>query len=261
MKSILAALEAGRLVELPDSNKEKALQTLALLLEAIPDIGTRSDIVAEINGRESTGSTALGNGIAVPHARSGTEGQLVCAVGWSPNGIEYNAPDGKPVRLIIMYYIPDSQRNVYLKELSGFAKAVTAGTGIESIEHAPDIHSVRNQLLDWVTLAIGAAAPDAKARMIKLQAAPTPTGERARTPVSILPFTVVLVDGKPPLVLARDTALMQKIEAVAGLAEQLRRSEFFDGPECQIVVRSSTSFADNRSLHECLAIRTTGQAG
>src|SRR5271157_506723 len=169
MKSLLSALQEGRLVELPDPNKEKALEYLALLIEAIPDGHAQADIVQEVKQREAAASTALGKGIACPHARRIGEGDLLCAVGWSPQGIDYGAPDGQKVQLVIMYFIPDSQRNSYLKEISGLAKAVDKSKGIASIATAGDIHAVRSQLLDWVAYAIDTAIPDAKARMIKLQ--------------------------------------------------------------------------------------------
>ena len=169
MKSLLSALQEGRLVELPDPDKDKALEYLALLIEAIPDVHNQADIVQEVKDREATASTALGKGIACPHARKSGEGDLLCAVGWSPQGIDYGAPDGQKVHLVIMYFIPDSQRNSYLKEISGLAKAVEKTYGIASIANAGDIHAVRSQLLDWVGFAIDSAIPDAKARMIKLQ--------------------------------------------------------------------------------------------
>ena len=53
MKSLLSALDEGRLVELPDTDKEKTLEYLALLIEAIPGIAQRNDIVQEVKKRES----------------------------------------------------------------------------------------------------------------------------------------------------------------------------------------------------------------
>jgi nitrogen PTS system EIIA component len=255
MKSLLNALDEGRLVELPDPDKGKALEYLALLLEAIPDIATRSDIVAEVRAREASGSTALGKGIACPHARRPGEGDLLCAVGWSPQAIDYGAPDGEKVHLVIMYYIPDSQRNLYLKEISGLAKAVTKTEGIAAITTAADIHAVRNQLLDWVALTMEAAVPDAKARMIKLQAATPAAPEKGRQPLAIMPFSVLVAEGQKPVVLGRESAFVQLFEAQAALADLLRRNEQFGLEGYQVVVRSVATFAQGRSLYECLSVK------
>jgi mannitol/fructose-specific phosphotransferase system IIA component (Ntr-type) len=88
MKSLLTALDEGRLVELPDTDKNKALEYLALLIEAIPGIAQRNDIVQEVQKREISGNTGIGKGIACPHARRDGEGDLLCAIGWSPQGID-----------------------------------------------------------------------------------------------------------------------------------------------------------------------------
>jgi mannitol/fructose-specific phosphotransferase system IIA component (Ntr-type) len=259
MKSLLSALQDGRLVELPDPTKEKALEYLALLIEAIPDAHSQADIVKEVKERENAASTALGNGIACPHARKVGEGDLLCAVGWSPQGIDYGAPDGQKVQLVIMYFIPDSQRNSYLKEISGLAKAVEKTHGIASIAAAGDIHAVRSQLLDWVAYAIDTAIPDAKARMIKLQEKQAAIlAQEPGKPLkafSIMPFYVLVADASKPTVLAPDADFVRALEAQLSNTEMLGKNEGFECAGYQIMVRSAASFAANRVLHDCVAVK------
>ena len=64
MRSLLDALQEGRLVELPEVDKTKALEYLALLIEAIPDIGNRTDLVKAVNDRETQFNTGIGKGVA-----------------------------------------------------------------------------------------------------------------------------------------------------------------------------------------------------
>src|ERR1700690_4378322 len=115
MKSLLNALQQGRLVELPDNDKEKSLRYLAHLIEAVPEVASGVDLADETVNRESSNNTGIGLGIACPHVRVPGNGDLLCAVGWSPTGIDYAAKDGKKVHLVVMYYIPESQKNTYLK--------------------------------------------------------------------------------------------------------------------------------------------------
>jgi nitrogen PTS system EIIA component len=264
MKSLLNALEEGRLVELPDPTKEKSLEYLALLIEAIPDVHNQSDIVQEVMQREAAASTALGKGIACPHARKPGEGDLLCSVGWSPQGIDYGAPDGQKVHIVIMYYIPDSQRNSYLKEISGLAKAVDKTDGISSIANAHDIHTVRSQLLDWVGYAIDSAIPDAKARMIKLQekhaAIMAAEPGKAPRPFMIMPFFVLIADSVKPVVLASDSAFVKIMESQAAIADLLKKNETFECAGYQVIVRSMISYASNRVLHDCIAVKPTTPA-
>ena len=202
MKSLLNALEEGRLVELPDTDKTKALQYLAHLLEAVPDLAGMPELYEAMLARENAQNTALGLGVACPHVRAPGNGEMFCAVGWSPSGIEYGAPDGKKVHIVAMYYIPESHKNVYLKEISGLAAAMRKEGGIASIAAAHDIATVRERLLDWVSSAIEASIPEAKARMIRLDArqaavqalpAAAPAGA-----LEVLTALIVTVNGDRP---------------------------------------------------------------
>jgi mannitol/fructose-specific phosphotransferase system IIA component (Ntr-type) len=259
MKSLLTALDEGRLVELPDTDKNKALEYLALLIEAIPGIAQRNDIVQEVQKRELSGNTGIGKGIACPHARREGEGDLLCAIGWSPQGIEYGSPDNVKVHLVVMYYIPDSEKNYYLKEISSLAKAVDKTGDISSIIKAPDIHAVRNQLLDWVSLAIDATVPEPKARMIKLQereaavAAAEAVGEKK--PFLIVPFTVVIAGTQKPVILTHDLDFLRLAEAQASLPSLLKGGESFPFAGFQVLVRSVGSFAADCFMYECFGIK------
>jgi nitrogen PTS system EIIA component len=261
MKSLLDALKEGRLVELPEGyDKEGALEFLAHIIEAVPDIGTSVDLMKSVIEREAQANTGIGRGVACPHCRVSTQGELLCAVGWSPDGIEYGAPDGKRVHLVIMYYVPDAQRNAYLKEISGLAKAVSAGDSIETIAELSDIHTVRDKLLDWVAIAISEAIPESKARMIKLDARQATAAALAAVPgtnlagMRILPFRLIAWPGSA-LVLCADPALAEALEKAEGLAERLRAGGEIEAPGWRIVVMSETPFARDRREFEAVALK------
>jgi len=261
MKSLLEALEKGRLIELPENDKGKALELLAHLIEAIPDIGTKSDLLANVLDREKQSNTAIGHGVACPHCRSATEGELLCAVGWSPDGIDYGAQDGSKVHLVVMYYVPDSERNSYLKEISALAKAIKADDSIESISTMSDVHIARSKLLDWVGLAISESLPDSKARMIKLEAKQALVqGAQASTPPTILasgarfiPFKLVIwQDGL--VALSGDPGLTETLEGMPDLRSRVAAAREFDIPQYRIAVLAESTFAANRKEYEAIAI-------
>jgi len=260
MKSMLEALKEGRLVELPDSSKEDALEILAHIIEAVPDIGTKVDLMKSVMEREAQSNTAIGRGLACPHCRVSSEGELLCAVGWSPEGIDYGAADGKRVHIIVMYYVPDSERGSYLKEISGLAKAVQSGDTIQTISSLPDIQSVREKLLDWVSLAISESIPDAKARMIKLEArqaaaaaAPSTLGSLAAD-ARIIPFRLVAwKDGA--LVLCHDPELGEALEKVKDLPARLGPSKEFDEAGYRIAFLSEALFSGEKKEIDAVAIQ------
>ena len=81
MDTLLDALQEGRLIELPDNNKDHALQFLAHILEAIPSVPIGTDVVGLVMEREHATSTAIGKGWACPHARVPFDEDLMCVVG------------------------------------------------------------------------------------------------------------------------------------------------------------------------------------
>jgi nitrogen PTS system EIIA component len=267
MKSLLNALHEGRLVELPIREKNKALEYLALLLEAVPDIGGNRDLVADVLKREAAANTGIGSGVACPHVRSATGEELLCAVGWSPEGIEYGSPDGKNVHLVVLYFIPDSQRNFYLKEVSGLAKAIHETEDVESLYRLQDLQSVRNRLLDWIEIAVDKAMPDAKARMIKLEerhaiasAGPAaPESGMSRDAWSVVPFTVVVTEARKCLVLSPNAEWVERLESVADLHRHFGGSVNFELAGCRIAVLSSAVHAKDRAIYECVAVRMAAQ--
>lgn len=69
MDTLLDALQEGRLFKLPENDKTHALQFLAHVIEAFPEIPPDIDIVGLVMKKEETVVTALGKGWACPHAR------------------------------------------------------------------------------------------------------------------------------------------------------------------------------------------------
>ncbi len=258
MRSILAALQEGRLFELPEAGKDRVLEFLARILDANPDIQVGTDTIEEIKAREQQCNTGIGLGIAVPHIRAQREdGELYCAIGWSAAGIDYAATDGMHVHLVVMYYIPGAQKNVYLKEVSMVVKALKKLGGIDPIAHAADLNAVRNLLLDWVASVAGESGPEAVARMIRLEikqsqvvpAAPVPE----RVPAA-LPFAVLIAPGRGNFVLATDAQWSASLERENNLAERLAAGTVFTAVGRQVFVLSSTPYADGRVLYQCAAI-------
>jgi len=261
MKSILTALQDGRLIELPETDKDKALGYMASILEAIPEVTSNVDVAGGVLERESKANTGIGKGWACPHIRVDGDGELFSVLGWSPAGIDYGAPDKEKVHLLVMYYIPGNQRMAYLKELSGLAKAIQKGQGIENIEKAATLNDVRNELLNWVSASIDNTMPQAKARMIKLEAKHAQVVEAVEAAASftgkglerLVPFYLITGASSKSLALAQDAELVRAIEG-ADLA-QLGEKQDFEAGNYKVFVRARTLYNPNRALYDCIAIK------
>ena len=259
MKSLLNALQEGRLIELPDNNKAKALEYLATLIEAIPDVGVEGGITESVLAREAAHNTGIGMGWACPHGRSMRDGELLCSVGWSPKGIEYGAPDGVPVHLMVMYYVPDTQKNAYLKEISSLAKAIKTQPDLQRLPAMEDLNQVRHRLLDAISVALEETAPEAKARMIQLEVKhavkeagePLPVGFAS----NLVPLSLVIVPGAKPLVLSQDRDLVGALEAQELHPSKLVQDGRADFQGIHLFLRASSNFQPDRTVLECVAIR------
>jgi nitrogen PTS system EIIA component len=263
MKSLLNALQDGRLIELPDNNKNKALEYLATLIEAIPDIGVEGGITESVLAREQSHNTGIGKGWACPHARAPKDGELLCSVGWSPAGIDYGAPDNQPVHLMVMYFIPVSQKNAYLKEISSLARAIQSQTALQDLKSLEDLGEVRGRLLDAITVALEESAPESRARMIQLEVKHA-AGEAAGSslPVdlarSIIPVSILAIPGAKTVVLCQDRDLVLALESQDQLVPQLLQSGRAEHQGVQVMLRSSSNYQPDRVLYECLALKAQG---
>jgi mannitol/fructose-specific phosphotransferase system IIA component (Ntr-type) len=269
MRSILTALQEGRLFELPDvGGKPRALGFLARILDANPDIEVGTDTIEEVNKREEECNTGIGLGVGVPHIRARRdEGELFCAIGWSPQGIEYGAADAKPVHLVVMYYIPGAQKNVYLKEISTLVKAIRKTGGIDPIAHAADLNAVRNLLLDWVSAGLGDSGPEAVARMIKLEVKhaqtepPIPVVSAPQSAVALpagaraISFSILVAAPATVFVLAQDGGFAAALEKESGLPERLSGGAPFAVAGAQVFVTGSTPYCGGKTLYECVALQ------
>ncbi|HEY9593952.1 MAG TPA: PTS sugar transporter subunit IIA [Spirochaetia bacterium] len=261
MKSLLDALQEGRLIELPESDKDKSLQYLGTLIEAIPDFRSGVDFNGAVMNREKAANTGIGHGWACPHGRVTGEGELFCAIGWSPTGIDYGATDKEPVRILVMHYIPDSQKNVYLREIAGLAKAIQRHPALGELSSLRDLGEVRHRLIDLLTAAVDSALPDVKARMIQLEAkqAVSTLAETlpadALSALNLVALTILVVPGARAIVLSQDPEMTAQIEAANDIGQQLASRAPFDKAGYRIITRSVSSFQPGRLLYDCIAVK------
>ena len=100
----LASLLSKDTVKVPLEavDKEEAIAELLELLVRSGQVADRDALLDALYEREEKGSTGIGAGVAIPHAKhEGLEG-VALAVGVSPDGIEFDAADGRPVHLVFL---------------------------------------------------------------------------------------------------------------------------------------------------------------
>src|SRR5271167_1957171 len=94
-------LSAGDIrVDVDASTKEQVLRTLASLLAARHGI-PEATILDGMHMREELGSTGVGHGVAIPHARMPQCSAAAAAFVRTKTGVSFDAPDGKPVSVFL----------------------------------------------------------------------------------------------------------------------------------------------------------------
>jgi mannitol/fructose-specific phosphotransferase system IIA component (Ntr-type) len=89
-------------VPLEAFDKEEAIAELVEVLVRAGKISDRDEAEQALYEREAKGSTGIGGGVAIPHAKLPDLSGVVLAVGVSPDGIEFDSTDGEPVYLVFL---------------------------------------------------------------------------------------------------------------------------------------------------------------
>lgn len=100
------------------TTKSEALHELAALLATLhPEIdGAR--LFQVLMDREALGSTAIGEGIAIPHGKMPGVTNVIAAFGRSPAGLPFDSLDGNATRLFFVLVAPEDSAGIHLKALA-----------------------------------------------------------------------------------------------------------------------------------------------
>jgi mannitol/fructose-specific phosphotransferase system IIA component (Ntr-type) len=112
---------------LESSSKTDAFRELVETIAAIHPELDRDAMLAAIRDREQKLNTSIAPGVAVPHGYyPGTCG-IFGALGISPAGIEYEAPDHNPVHCLFLLIMGESSREQHLRILNRIASLINSG--------------------------------------------------------------------------------------------------------------------------------------
>lgn len=95
-------------------------------------------LVAVLSEREALGSTAIGDGIAIPHGKLRGLSQIVGVFGRSAEGIDFESLDGKPTRLFFLLVAPEDSASLHLKALARVSRLMRDGGFRQRLLEAAD---------------------------------------------------------------------------------------------------------------------------
>jgi len=104
------------------ADKEGAIREMVGLLAAAGDIKDGEELAKSVMAREALGSTGIGQGIGIPHAKSDNVKELVAAFGISQKGVNFDSLDGEPVYIFFLLVAPEESAGPHLKALARISR-------------------------------------------------------------------------------------------------------------------------------------------
>jgi PTS system nitrogen regulatory IIA component len=134
---------AGRIgASLEIGSKKRLLEVLGELLASAQPALQPESVFEHLLERERLGSTGLGHGIALPHARMKEVKEAVGAFVQLRQGIDFDAIDDQPVDLAFALLVPESATEVHLQLLSNLASMFSEPQLRESLRRATSTEEI-----------------------------------------------------------------------------------------------------------------------
>ncbi|HVO38536.1 MAG TPA: PTS sugar transporter subunit IIA [Spirochaetia bacterium] len=110
--------------ELTETTREDALRRIIQGAAEKGFITDEADVFARLMERETLQTTAVGNGIAIPHCFIEGIHDLIIIAARAPGGLEFDSFDGKPTRVIVMLMGNRQGHSLHLKALARIARLI-----------------------------------------------------------------------------------------------------------------------------------------
>ena len=136
------------LVDVEVTSKKRVFEQASLLFENEQGIA-RAVVFDSLFAREKLGSTGLGQGVAVPHGRIKGLKHAIAGFMRLREGVPFDAPDGKPVDLLVFLLVPEQATQQHLEILSEVAQMLSDRAFRDSIQAAPDATALYQLLVQW----------------------------------------------------------------------------------------------------------------
>ena len=108
--------------DLQARDKTEVIKELANHLAGhVPGVD-RESLAKVLLERERLASTAIGEGVAIPHGKLDAVGKLVACVGRAPSGVDFDSMDGRPTHLFFVLVAPENSTGVHLKALARISR-------------------------------------------------------------------------------------------------------------------------------------------
>ena len=139
---------AQALVQVDATSKKRAFEEAGLLFENLHGLN-RAMVADSLFARERLGSTGLGYGVAIPHGRIKGMKTPLAAVFLLAEPIGFDAPDEKPVSLMIFLLVPEASTQKHLEILSEIAEMLSDASLRDKLKLSRDAQELHALITHW----------------------------------------------------------------------------------------------------------------
>jgi PTS system nitrogen regulatory IIA component len=145
--------EAVIKTELKSANREDAIRELVggMVDAAVIDADAAVRVVDALIRRERLGSTAIGGGVSIPHARVDVGSNCVTALGRSAGGIDWGAIDSSPVHVVLLVVTRADSSSQHLRTLAHVSRLLSRPRAKNALLAATSEDALREALVSAET--------------------------------------------------------------------------------------------------------------
>ncbi|MEW6380090.1 MAG: PTS sugar transporter subunit IIA [bacterium] len=141
--------------DLKAETKMGVLRELVQLLVNNNQVRNADKALEVLLEREKLGSTGIGDGVAIPHAKFSDIKTLVAAFGRSRKGINFESLDNKPAHLFFLFLAPENSAPLHLKILARISRLLKKTTFREALMQAKSGRDIYQAIADEEKDVIG----------------------------------------------------------------------------------------------------------
>lgn len=133
--------QGGVVADLNASSRKQALHALCDLAQRVLHVPARPLLDAVVE-RERLGATGVGDGVAIPHARTDLVDRVCGVFGRLKHAVDFDAPDGRPADLVFLLIAPENAGAEHLKALAQVSRLFRRQDVRQALRAAPDTAAV-----------------------------------------------------------------------------------------------------------------------
>ncbi len=130
-------------------SKKRALELLSEMIAGSSDLVPANTLFNKLTARERLGSTGLGHGVALPHARIEGSDKAVGALLKLREGIDFDSFDKQPVDLLFALIVPEHFTDEHLKILADLAEMFSNENLCDRLRRAETPEEIYKELVNW----------------------------------------------------------------------------------------------------------------